>query len=185
MTLIALWLYWLASMLGFPPKMAHSIAMLSPGFEPTFGWGALTGFAACVIWGVFVAWRLTHRPIVVWRGPWLSAAGMTATAITFLGLWHPAIDIARSYKAPALETASEAKRLTGEASPLIEGNLLSPGIRTVFTLHGGIHFAPAGEGAKLRLVRYRGSDVPQEALTPPISRPHTDEAFTLVPGRNR
>ncbi|MEI3011005.1 MAG: hypothetical protein V8T46_01935 [Sutterella seckii] len=169
-TLIALWLYWLASMLGFPPKMAHSIAMLSPGFEPTFGWGALTGFAACVIWVVFVAWRLTHRPIVVWRGPWLSAAGMTATAITFLGLWHPAIDIARSYKAPALETASEAKRLTGEA-PLIEGNLLSPGIRTVFTLHGGIHFAPAGEGAKLRLVRYRGSDVPQEALRRP-SRAH-------------
>lgn len=184
-TLIALWLYWLAAMLGFPPKMARSIEMLSPGFDPAFGWGAGAGLAACVLWVVFVAWRLTHRPVVVWRGPWLAAAGMTATAITFLGLWHPAIDIARSYRAPALEAAAEAKRLTGEDSPLIEGDALSPGIRTVFAYHGGLRFATAGEGASLRLVRYRGEHAPAEALTPGISRPHTDEAFTLVPGRNR
>ena len=63
--------------------------------------------------------------------------------------------------------------------------MLSPGIRTVFTLHSGIRFVPAGDGARLRLVRYRGNDAPAEALTPGISRPHTDEAFTLVPGRNR
>ncbi len=182
---LALWLYWFAALLGVPPKMAHSIRMLAPGFEPVFGPGFALSVAALVLWCVFVVWRVTHRPVVIWRGPWLSAAGMTLCVVTFLGLWHSAIDINRSYQEPAREIAAEARRITGEDSPLIEGDQLSLGIRAALSRGGVNRFTRPGESARVRLVRLRNDAAPANALTREISRPHTDESFYLVPGRAR
>ena len=185
LALLALWLYWFATLAGFPPKMAHSIAVLAPGFRPCFGPGLLLSLLATLCWAVFVVWRVIHRPVVIWRGPWLSAAGTTACVVTLLGLWHGALDINRSYAPPAREIVAAAERLAGEAAPRIEGDDLAPGIRAALTRHGPVHFTRPGEAAALRLVRVRGMGAPEGALSAEITRPHTDESFYLVPGHLR
>lgn len=183
LTLIALWLYWFATLFGVPPKMAHSIAVLAPTFEPHFGLGLLCSILAAFCWVSFVTWRVTHRPVVIWRGPWLSAAGMTACVVTLLGLWHEAFDINRSYAPIAHEITVQAERITGQKMPLIEGDGLSNGIRATIAHYGEIRFTRPGEVATIRLVRVRDDEAPTRALTSAISRPRTDETFYLVPGR--
>ncbi|MDO5532796.1 glycosyltransferase family 39 protein [Sutterella sp.] len=179
-TLIALWLYWIAAGLDFPPKMARSIEMLSPTFDPEFGFGPFMAIVSGLLWIVFVAWRLTHRPVVIWRGPWLAAAGMTATAVTFLGLWHPAVDLTRSYAPIAREAALEARDLTGNPDPLVNGDGLPGGVRALFAYYGPVHFTSGSETSSLKLVRVNRSFIPAEAVTAALARPHTDETFYLV-----
>lgn len=183
--LAALWLYWFANLLGFPPKMARSIQMLSPGFTAEFGMGFFLPVVALVLWVVFVVWRLTHRPIVVWRGPWLAASGMTAAAVTLCGLWHTAIDINRSYAAPAKTAAEEAQRITGRTAPLVDGAGLPAGVRALFSWYGPVHFTRPGEAGDVRLVRTRGDEIPANAVSVEIARPHTNESFYLVPADRR
>lgn len=183
--LAALWLYWFANLLGFPPKMARSIQMLSPGVTAEFGLGFVLPVLALVLWVVFVVWRLTHRPIVVWRGPWLAASGMTAAAVTLCGLWHTAIDINRSYAAPAKTAAAEAVRITGRPAPLVDGAGLPAGVRALFAWYGPVRFTRPGEAGDVRLVRTRSDEIPADAVSVEISRPHTNESFYLVPANRR
>ena len=182
--LLTVWLYWLAALTGMAPKMAKSVYMLAPGLDVTLDWSILAPLTVTVIWFVFVIWRLTHRPIVVWRGPWLSAAGMTAVAVTLLGLWHEGIDVNRSYQGVARATAEAIESLAGTGTK-IDGADLPGGIRAALHYYGGIDFARPGEKAPLKLVRVRSDYAPAKALTEAISRPHTDETFYLVAGTIR
>ena len=169
--LLTLWLYWLAALTGIAPKMAKSIYMLAPGLDVTIGWSIAAPLAVTVLWFVFVGWRLTHRPIVVWRGPWLSAAGMTAVAVTLLGLWHEGIDVNRSYQGVAHSVAAAVKSLAGTGSR-VAGDDLPGGVRAAIHYYGGIDFARPGEAAPLKLVRIRGGRAPEGALTEALARPH-------------
>lgn len=177
--LLTLWLYWIAALIGFPPKMAKSIAMLAPELDLTLNGSVVLPLVSCVLWISFVVWRLTHRPIVVWRGAWLSAAGMTAFAVTLLGLWHEGIDMNRSYAQVSVEIAEAARRLSPE-DPRLSADEIRGGVRAMLHHYGRVTFTRPGEPAKLRLVRVRGDRIPEGTLAGPISRPHTDETFYIT-----
>ena len=184
--ILTLWTYWLAWLTNFAPKMARSIDMLAPGARPTFDTGFIAALLITVIWFVFVAWRMTHRPVVAWRGPWLAAAGMTAAATVIFGLYHHAIDINRSY-APVAQSASLMLKDAGIThEDCVSGERLPPGVRAVFSYYGNIPFAPAGKTShcRFRLERSHAGLMPTNMIGTPLARPHTDEVFYVLMHRS-
>lgn len=179
---LTLWTYWLAWLTIFAPKMARSIAMLAPGARPAFDTGFVAALCVTVIWFVFVSWRMTHRPVVAWRGPWLAAAGMTAAATVIFGLYHHAIDINRSYEPIAAEAAALLKEDGMREGDCVSGTKLPPGVRAVFSYYGHIPFAPDGNlsACRYRIERSHAGLLPAGMLGTPIARPHTDEVFYVL-----
>ena len=179
-----LWLYWFAWLVGIPPKMAASIEMLAPGVRPLTDSGLALGVVVTALWVVFVVWRTTHRPIVAWRGPWLAAAGLTLVASLLFGLFHTAIDRARSYETVAVEVAEELRRLGLEPDERVEDKNLPLGIRAVLVHYGHVPFSRTPtEACRFAVMRDRSGPLPNNAIGSPIARPHTDEVILLVPGR--
>lgn len=178
---LTLWTYWLAWLTHFSPKMARSIDMLAPGALPAFDTGFAAALVVSIVWFVFVGWRMTHRPVVAWRGPWLAAAGMTTASTVIFGLYHHAIDINRSY-APVAATAAEMLQDAGmNAADCVSGEQLPPGVRAVFSYYGRIPFAPDGAAnrCRFRIERSHAGLMPAGMIGTPLSRPHTDEVFYI------
>ncbi|MBO7173383.1 MAG: hypothetical protein J6V64_03510 [Burkholderiaceae bacterium] len=114
--LLALWLYYIAWHWGFPPKMYHSVFKLAPMVSPTFhGFWLAVCFAATLAWIALVMWRLNHDKSIAWRGPWLAAAGVSATAIITVGLFGDLIDGNRSMKPVAEHILADYKAQQGSA----------------------------------------------------------------------
>jgi len=172
--LLTVWLYWLAALTGMAPKMAKSVYMLAPGLDVTLDWSILAPLTVTVIWFVFVIWRLTHRPIVVWRGPWLSAAGMTAVAVTLLGLWHEGIDVNRSYQGVARATAEAIESLAGTGTKIDGADLPRRHPRCTPLLRRHRLRSPGRKGpleARTRTQRLRaGEGFDRSDLPPPYRR---------------
>lgn len=179
---LTLWAYWIAWNIGFPPKMARSVSMLAPGIAPEFTFGTVVAMAASLVWFGFVVWRLSHRPKVAWRGPWLAALGMTAAAACSLGLFHTAVDRNRSYADVARETAAELAR-RGAPEACVAAPTVPPGIQALFAYYGGVRFAPSAEAScRFELVRTSRDEAPEGTIAGPFSRPHTDERFFIRRG---
>ena len=190
LAVLTLWSYWLAWLTSFAPKMAHSIEMLAPGAEASIDGSTAAAAAASVVWFAFCAWRMTHRPDLAWRGPWLAAAGMTAVSTVLLGLFHTAIDANRSYAPVAVELAQTLKTAGLDADECVQANALPAGIRAALAYYGSIRFAPDGKGLESRpqrcrfaVVRNRSGLLADNMIGIPASRPHTDEIFFVIPNR--
>lgn len=175
--LAALWLYWSAWATGFAPKMAKSITLQAPNAAAAVDLGFFVAVAATIFWIFFLVWRLTHRPVVAWRGCWLSATGMTACMVCVMGLYSQAVTDNRSYAPAARAVAAELSHL-GTDSKCVRPIGMPIGVEAALAYFGDIKFA--SNGCAYTLLRTRAGIIPKNAAAS-FSRPHTDEVFWLVP----
>jgi 4-amino-4-deoxy-L-arabinose transferase-like glycosyltransferase len=92
---LLLWFGWFAMHFRLPPKVAHNILRLSPGFEPQVSWPA-TAFAAAItlLW----LWFIVREPRTPLRGLAHWTAGMTLAWCLTMTLWLPWIEHQKSYR---------------------------------------------------------------------------------------
>ncbi|EJX03391.1 hypothetical protein, membrane [gut metagenome] len=185
---LTLWAYWFAWLTAFAPKMARSLQMLAPGSTPSFDSGFAFALTISAFWLVFVGWRLTHRPVVIWRGPWLCALGMTTIVSVSIGLYHNGITQNRSYS-PVVTAVSDILNEHGYTpDTMICGDSIPPAVQGLFLYYGHIRIVTSypPEACRFTIHRDRNDRIfrPDE-LAPPVSRPHTDESFTVTERRRQ
>jgi 4-amino-4-deoxy-L-arabinose transferase-like glycosyltransferase len=147
------WAYFIAMMTGSPPKMAASIARLTPGYTPHIGAIALAlALAATAGWIALVIWRAVRQPEPLWRGPLLAAGGLTALWFMLNVLFLPAINYARSYE-PLAQSIREQIDHAGGAQACVVAYQLRPAHRAMLAYHGGIRFGTAHDDCPLALQR--------------------------------
>ena len=181
--LLTLWAYWFAWLTAFAPKMAKSVQMLAPGSTPSFDSGLVLAVVTSILWLVFVGWRLTHRPVVAWRGPWLCALGMTATVASSIGLYHTGITHNRSYEPIVAAVADVLVERGHTADDIVCGSGIPPAVQGLFLHYGDIrietHRQP--EDCRFTIHRDRNGQIYHDGMVgPAVSRPHTDESFTVT-----
>lgn len=163
---LAAWAYYLAFMTGMPPRMAASVFRLVPGFEPTLHPVMLAlAVAATLGWLVLVVWRVARRPPMLWRGPVLAAYGLTMLWLLLIALYLPAVNYNRTYGPIADEVRAQAERIAPQSC--IQGYRLFASHKALLAYHGGLHFAPPGDGASCELLLQRDSRRTQLDDTPP------------------
>ena len=158
------WAYYVAMQSGTPRAMAASIARIAPGFSPAVHPAPLLlGILATLAWLALVRWRVALRPRALWRGPVLSAAGVTTIWVLANALFLPAVDSIFSYRSIAREIALAAQRAGGGCVQAID---VPASERGVLAYYGAIsaNRAPGARACPLLLERLarRG----REALPP-------------------
>lgn len=140
LTLIVLWLYFLAWDFGFPVKMAHSIARLAPQVHATQN-ALLLILAALVtfLWVLIVCWRLFRHPVYLWRGAWMGACGITAISLVFTCLFNNLIDGARGLETQVSSLSQQIGDL-GLKGTVFKAENLNTSERAAFYALGNIRF---------------------------------------------
>lgn len=126
-----IWGYWIAMQTGFPPKMAASVARLTPGFVPQFSWLTLVfALAATIAWCWLVRWRTGRHRAALWKSLVLPGGGAALCWLLGTTLWLPALDYALSY-APQVRAVTE-RIAQGEAARVPDGQPPAPPCITLF-----------------------------------------------------
>lgn len=134
------WAYFLALITGSPRAMAHSVLRLIPGFRPDAGTAPLlVALAVTGFWVGLIVWRVHGRPQYLWRGAWLSAAGMTSLWLIAVALFLPAVDYNRSYR----DLARQAGHRIAAGQCVVAAGVSAP-LRAILAFEGAIRFAPEG-----------------------------------------
>ena len=97
-----LWLFWFATLTGWPTKLAHNALKLLPGFKPELGLAAF--FVAAVAtagWIMLVHWRISRQPAVLWRAVVLSSGGLILIWVLIMTLFLPELNYSKSYASVA------------------------------------------------------------------------------------
>ena len=95
----ALWAYWIAFQIGWPPKMAYSVQQAARGFAPTVDGPELAiGAVVTLAWLALVAWRVSRQPRAMWRSVMLSGGGMVLAWTLLMTLWLPPGNHRRTYR---------------------------------------------------------------------------------------
>jgi len=153
---VALWIYFTAWNTGFPPKMATSIARMAPGYHPGVHGGAIALAAIATIgWAVIVAWRLRVRPPMLWKGPFIAAAGLSLIGVAAYMLLGPAVDYARSYASLAKVVSEQVERVGGNSC--VQTVAVPPSTRAMLAYHGNIRFETPADAGLCRVALQRDS----------------------------
>jgi 4-amino-4-deoxy-L-arabinose transferase-like glycosyltransferase len=137
-----MWVFWGAKLTGWPPKAAHNVLKLLPGYVPQFGaLATLVAFAATVGWFLLVHWRLSRQPAVLWRAVVLSSGGVILVWILMMTLFLPDFNYSKSYATVARQAAAALPPDAG----CIESNV-APAQRASFAFFGHLPFAGMGAG---------------------------------------
>ncbi|RZL54134.1 MAG: hypothetical protein EOP70_13605 [Variovorax sp.] len=121
---VVIWAYWIAMQTGWPPKMAASVARLTPGFVPQFSWLTLVfALAATLAWCWLVRWRTGRHQAALWKSLVLPGGGAALCWLLGTTLWLPALDYALSY-APQVRAVSQRIE-QGEAERRAEGRTVA------------------------------------------------------------
>ena len=159
------WAYFLALITGSPRAMAASVLRLIPGHRPGNSMLPLVlALAVTGLWVALIVWRVRRRPAVLWRGAFLSAAGMTALWLVAVTLFLPAADYNRSYRVLARQIGQQVP-----AGECVVAAGVSPSMRAVIAFYGNVHFAPDGGSSACRLAlqpQYRRSGAAPPPLDP-------------------
>lgn len=145
LTMIAgvLWLWWIATLTGWPVQFARNAARLLPGFQPEFGLVAfLVAAAATIGWFVLVHWRISRQPSVLWRAVVLSSGGLILFWVLLMTLLLPQLNYSKSYRIVAQQIAGNLPAGGG----CIATNV-GAAQRASFAYYGGLRFAAAGDGS--------------------------------------
>jgi hypothetical protein len=157
LALIFFWGYYIAMQTGAPKAMAASIARLAPGYSPHLQVIAVAlAAAAAVIWTQIVAWRVLRRPRVLWRGPLLAAAGVTAVWITANVLFLPAVDYVFSYRTFAGELSAQL-RARGLGQGCVQAHRIPLTERALIAYYGKLRFDQEGSAETCRFALHRES----------------------------
>jgi hypothetical protein len=157
LSLLFFWGYYIAMQTGMPKAMAASVAHLAPGFTPHLQpISVCLAAGAAVIWGQIVAWRVLRRPRVLWRGPLLAAAGVTAVWITVNVLFLPAVDYVFSYRAFAVEVAAQL-HTRGLGQGCVQAHRIPLDERAVIAYYGKIRFDREGSAETCHFALHRES----------------------------
>ena len=190
---ITLWLYWLAWLVGFPPKMAKSIEVLAPAARALDAGfiGIAMALAASVFWGWTSMKRLASRSFKLWNGPWMSAAGLTVLWILVAELFTPAFDANRSYEPVAIAVRTQLNEMGFKPDDCLKALGMSSGVASLISYYARI---PVTAGSSMvcryELVRFtagddRFSDADESRV---LKRPKTEERFIVrrfYPGQLR
>ena len=169
LALLGGWLYFVAWNIGVPPKMAASFARIVPGLTPGVDpVAALIALVATVAWVALALWRARIRPPMLWRGPALAAAGLTAMWILVATLYSDAIEYNRSLRPTATVLGDQVRRLSG-GDACVQAHQLPMGMRAMLAYHGNIRFSGrADDSDACRVVVQRDSQRTQLDDAAPI-----------------
>jgi 4-amino-4-deoxy-L-arabinose transferase-like glycosyltransferase len=102
-----LWIFWYAQLTGWPPKPAHNVLKLIPGYVPEANWLATVVAAGATLgWFLLVHWRVSRRPSVLWRAVVLSSGGVILIWILLMTLFLPHTNYSKSYATVARQAAA-------------------------------------------------------------------------------
>ncbi len=164
---LAVWAYYVAVMTGAPPKMAASIARLTPGFvPPLIAPALLIATVVTIAWLALVTWRVRINPPMLWRGPILAAGGLAMLWIVLAALFMPSVNYNRSYAPLAIEVARRIAALDG-ADACVLAHRLRSSHRAVFAFHGGLRFAAERDNADCGFALHRDTRRSQLDDDPP------------------
>ena len=142
---LALWAYFVAAHVGFPPKMQASVLRLTSGYLPPLDWPrVLLAATASGLWLALVAWRVRQPSAPLWRGAALAATGVVTLWVAFTSLFLGAVDYRRSFASVAQTVAAEIA-LNGRPGDCVLAHHLRLSHRAVFAFHGEISFGSAGD----------------------------------------
>jgi len=170
-----LWLFWFATMTGWPAKAAHNALKIVPGFVPRFDSVAVfVAGAATIGWFVLVHWRLSRQPAVLWRAVVLSSGGLILCWILLMTVFLPQINYSKSY-------ATVARQLAGQlpANANCIATNVGPAQRASFAYFGNLPFPGVGQAhgqcnVLLLQSSHRGT---QPTVLPP---PYSTQRWTLL-----
>jgi len=152
----ALWLYFIAWATGWPPKMARSLMRFAPdtavSVHPLY---FLVAVAATVAWAGLVLWRIRRHPMVIWRGPWLAAAGLTMTWMVVVGLFRDAVQTNRDYRQLAHSASALLVKAGATPQDCVQAWQVPAGVRALIAYHGQVNFAPERASGPCRFVLQR------------------------------
>lgn len=184
LTLIALWLYFLAWDFGYPVKMAHSIARLAPQVQGTQN-PLLLILAALVtfVWVLIVCWRLFRHPVYLWRGAWMGACGITAISLVFTCLFNNLIDGARGMDHQVASLSRQIDDL-GLKGTLFNGEDLNNSERAAFYALGNIRFTHSDDqNSQYAIVAVPAEEKPlnnsSQVLGSVNGRPRSDVVYEI------
>ena len=173
------WAYWIAFVIGFPPRMAASAKRIAPGFEPS--WIAVDialGLAVTVAWALLVRWRISRQPPMLWRGVVLSSAGLVVAWFLLMTLWLPVFNVRSTYR----EVSRQAASALAPGYDCVETERLGLAQRASLQYFGGFRFGRPGQACSWRLVEDEGplartgaSSVPGMRLVWEGGRPNDDD----------
>jgi len=145
LTLLAaiLWVFWGATLTGWPAQAAKNALKLVPGFKPELGLAALlVAGAATAGWIALVHWRISRQPAVLWRAVVLSSGGLILIWILLMTLFLPELNYSASYASVARQIALT---LPADAA-CIETNV-GPAQRASFAYFGHLPFTGVEGGS--------------------------------------
>ena len=155
--------------------------MLAPGSAPVFDSGLVLACLVSLVWFVFVGWRLTHRPVVAWRGPWLAAAGITAFSASLVGLYPTALGVNRSYEPVVKAVARNLEAKGMQPGDVVCGTGMNHGLQAVFKHYADLAVLVRARPDECRFALDRSRS---GALLPDsFRRHHPDAAFAVIPHR--
>jgi 4-amino-4-deoxy-L-arabinose transferase-like glycosyltransferase len=142
LTMIAgvVWLFYIAKLTGWPPRLARNALKLLPGFQPEFGMMAfVVALAVTIGWFFLVHWRISRRPSVLWRAVVLSSGGLILLWVLLMTLFLPDLDYGKSYASVARQIAAN---LPADVDCLDTN--VGPAQRASFAYFGHLPFAGMG-----------------------------------------
>ncbi|MFM2398793.1 MAG: hypothetical protein RL341_950 [Pseudomonadota bacterium] len=162
--ILVVWLYWIALQTGWPPAMARTALRRVPGFVVEFSPVALAvALTATAFWIVVIIWRVTRRPVVVWRAMAISSAGIVTTWILLTTLWLPYLNHTKTYRDVAVKAAQAAPDAT-----CVSTQRLGLAQRASFAYFAGIKFEPQPVAPPKPRRRAEQEELEaREALSPP------------------
>ena len=143
MSAAVVWLWWIATLTGWPVQFAKNAARLLPGFQAEFGIVAfLVALAATIGWFALVHWRISRQPAVLWRAVVLSSGGLILFWVLLMTLLLPQLNYGKSYRSVAQQIYTHLP----EGGGCIATNV-APAQRASFAFYGQLQFAAAGSVA--------------------------------------
>jgi hypothetical protein len=105
---------------------------------------------------------------MLWRGPALAAAGLTAVWVLVATLYERPIEYNRGLRPTAVVLGDQVRRLAGPDA-CVQAYQLPTGIRAMLAYHGAIRFSAHGDDSDAcRVVIQRDSQRTQLDDAPPI-----------------
>ncbi len=150
---LAVWAYWIALLIGYPPRMAYRASRIAPGFVPeTVALDIVLGTLATVAWLLLVRWRISRQPPMIWRAVVLSGSGLVLAWFLLMTLWLPVFNQRNTYR----DVASQAAATLPAGYRCVAARDLGRAQRASLYYFGNLRFGPDGANCDWMLIQDDG-----------------------------